>query len=218
MQPIPKVACLGLFLMGVVGCRHLPNPDVDPGADYPKHTASSKAKVLLDQAQQEDEAKALPLYRQYTSLCPWDVQTWDTLADDEFDLHQYKASLQDYLALLNYVRTHDTPQWDFSIIDQNRIWLAIADCYEELHEPKPALEYYRKALELSTVELPTAGFYTHYRFAKAYLQLKDYCDAYYHFQLMNTNDLAHPEQGMDFYNEIKSQIPEDPCRHRPGAN
>ena len=223
MRPFSNLACLGLllFLMGVAGCRHLPNPDVDPGADYPKHTASPKAEQLLKQIQAlgvHDPKNDLSLLKRYVPLCPWDVQMWESLASDEFEAHQYQLALNEYLALLKYVHTHDTPLWDFDIENQSRVWLAMADCYEELHQPKPALDYYRKALELSTVELPTAGFYTHYRFAKAYLQSKDYCDAYYHFQLMRTNDLVHPEEGTEFYNEIKSQIPEDPCRHRPGAN
>jgi tetratricopeptide (TPR) repeat protein len=222
MPSVSNLACLGLlFLMGATGCQHLPNPDVDPGADYPRHIASSEAEHLLEQIQAlgvHDPKNDLLLLKRYVPLCPWDVQSWESLASSEFEAHQYQLALNEYLALLKYVRTHDTPQWDFDIENQSRVWLTIADCYEELNQPKPALEYYRKALELSTPELPTAGFYTHYRFAKAYLQLKDYCDAYYHFQLMRTNDLVHPEQGMDFYNEIKSKIPEDPCRHRPGAN
>jgi tetratricopeptide (TPR) repeat protein len=210
MRSVSNLAYLELLalLIGVAGCRSVPAPDAPKDYDYPEHAASSKAKTVLDQAEQQDEATALPLYRQYLFLCPWDLKAREKIANDEFDLHQYQSSLQDNLALLKYVHTHDTPAWDFGISDQTFIWNSIGHCYLELHQPDKALEYYRKVGEYEE------SFYTHYNFARTYIQLKDYCSASYHLKLMETWLPAH----QDYVNEIKSQLPEDPCRHRPGAN
>ncbi len=197
-----------LMLVGLfTACRHLPDPDVPPAWDYPEHKASSKAKAVLEQAEQQDKATALPLYRQYLFLCPWDLKVRKQIADDEFDLQQYQASLLDYLASLKYVRDHATPQWDFNLLNQTAVWYGIGHCYLELHQPEKALEYYQKVSEYGD------DFYTHYNLARAYLQMKDYCSASYHFSFIKDAS-AHE----DMVNEIKSQIPEDPCRHRPGAN
>ena len=213
MRPLSNLACLGLLalLISVAGCRSVPAPDAPKGCDYPERTASPEAGQLLKQIQTpgvHDPKTDLLLLRRYVLLCPWDVQLWESLASDEFEAHQYQLALNEYLALLKCVRNHDIPQWDFNIENQSRIWNGIGHCYLELHQPDKALEYYRKVGEYEE------SFYTHYNFARTYIQLKDYCSASYHLELMETWLPSH----QDYINEIKSQIPEDPCRHRPGAN
>jgi tetratricopeptide (TPR) repeat protein len=197
---------LATFMVSLAACRHLPNPDVPPAQDYPEHTPSPKAQALLVQARQaesRDKGAALSLYRQYVQSCPWDLQVREVIAGDEFDLHHSQAALDEYLALLKYVRSHDIPQWDFNILNQTAVENGIGHCYLELHQPEKALEYYRRVGEYGE------SFYTHYNLARAYLQLKDYCSASYHFKLIKDAG-AHE----DMIKEIESQIPNDPCRRR----